>query len=239
MVAISRKIELDLIGKISNLAHHFTAALSKKENLLYIDLRTNGYKNLTFPNDDYRIVICDTGLEIENPEKICNERIEECEVGVKGLRLYIWGIKNLRDVGQDFLQKHIKMIPQRVFKRCEYNVLERIRVENSLKHLKGKDYSSFGKQIFNSHTSLAYEYQLSSSELDFLIDKARQITGVLGAKMISCSPLRSTLNIVSKNHLEEFLEIINKEYSGQFEKELNIHVLNFSAGIKSTARSMI
>ncbi|MCL4550845.1 MAG: hypothetical protein M1495_20010 [Bacteroidetes bacterium] len=91
LLDIVRKNEFGVIGKISNVAHHYTVQYGKEKKLFFTDLRTYAHKSLPLRDDKYSIVICDTSEKIVDPQKICNERIEGCEVGVKGLRLYIWG----------------------------------------------------------------------------------------------------------------------------------------------------
>lgn len=133
ILSIIRNNELLLLGKIANYAQIYTAKFQKDNKLFSIDLRTMEHKTVPIKKDEFDLVIFNTGEKVFEPQKMCNERIEECEIGVKGLRLYIWGIKNLRDVQLDFLLKHFHMLPKRIFNRILYNVKERIRVENALK----------------------------------------------------------------------------------------------------------
>lgn len=232
IMEFSRKVELELIGKISNKAHHYTVSKGKKNRLVYFDLRHDEFTTHSLPESKYKIIICDSPNIIERIEDICNERITECDVGVKGLRLYIWGITNLRDVELNFLEKHVHMIPRRVFQRCLYNVKERMRVDKAMKALKKKDYGILGEQMFNSNESLSVEYNLSSEELDYLVEESKNIEGVLGSKMISCTPHRSTLNLVESQKAEQFISLLSDAYKKKFGKEITAHILEFGEGVK-------
>ncbi|MEJ5352337.1 MAG: galactokinase family protein [Melioribacteraceae bacterium] len=223
--------DLNIIGKISNKTHYYTTLLSKKNKFFFYDLRSKEYKTIPVKNN-FEVVIIDTSERINNSLKICNERIEECEVGVKGLRLYIWGIKNLRDVGFDFLIKHYHMLPKKIFNRVLYNVKERERVEKAIESLKQNSFDEFGKYLSESHWSMSKDYELSCEECDFIVSKAMENECVVGSKMISCSPLRSTYHIVKKDCSESFINFIKYLFKEKFNQELVAYKFNFAEGIK-------
>lgn len=172
LLGIIRKAESDILGKISNIAHLYTAKFGKENKLFFIDLRTLEYKTIPIRGNNLELVIFDTGVKINNVQNMCNERIEECEVGVKGLRLYIWGIKNLRDVESDFLLRHYHMLPRRIFNRVLYNVKKRMRAENTIKFLKKNSMRDFGKCITESHWELSKDYALSNEISDFIVTQS-------------------------------------------------------------------
>ena len=236
LLNIIRKNELSTIGKISNAAHHFTVQFSKEKKLFFTDLRTQTHKSLPFCDENYSFVICDTSKKIVDPQKICNERIEECEIGVKGLRLYIWGIKSLRDVELEFLHKHLHMLPRRIFSRVLYNVKEKNRTEEALKRLKRKSVEEFGILITQSHWSLVEDYDLSFEENNFLVQESSKISGVISSKTISCSPIRSTFHLVANDKVEDFIATIEKLYENKFHSPLKTYVLKLSGGVKRISR---
>lgn len=227
-----RKNELNLVGKISNIAHHHTVQFGKERKLFYMDLRTKEHKMLSFDRDNYSLIICDSGEEIMEPQKLCNERIEECEVGIKGLRLYIWGIKNLRDVNMDFLHKHYHMLPHRIFNRILYNVRERNRSEEAVKLIRKKSFRQLGNLVIESHNDLSEDYELKNEHCDFLVNEAMKLENVLCSKMISCSPIRSTFNIVAGDNIDLFTQTMKRLYEKKFNKQLKTHSVKLTSGVK-------
>ncbi len=219
------------IGKIANKATLQCSLLAKENSLLYSDLRKDEPEHVPFDNDNCRFMIFDTREEIINPRDICNERIEECEIGVKGLKLYLWGIRNLRDIKPEFLAKHIHMIPRRVYNKCLYNVNERLRVESSREFLVKNKMQEFCGNIFQSHADLSTYYELSNEKLDFLVNAANESGLVKGAKMISCSSFRSVFSMMEKNEVANVVEILNKKYSDKFGAELTTHEFQICKGM--------
>ncbi|MGK9476762.1 galactokinase [Melioribacter sp. OK-6-Me] len=231
LLSYVHKNELELLGKISNVAQHLTIHHSKKNKFFFVDLRTLQEKQYNY-NSEYELVILDTGNKIIDSLSICNERIEECEIGVKGLRLYIWGIKNLRDVSLEFLLRHIHMLPRRIFNRILYNVKERIRVEEAIDALKKRDYRALGNIISQSHWSLSEDYGLSDESCDFIVRNSENIDCVYGSKMISCSQYRSTFQLVRKECAEDYIDHIKKLYQEKFKKELYAYRFQPAEGMR-------
>lgn len=239
LLALVRKNDLAVTGKISNLAHLYTTKFKKENRLFFIDLRTLEYKTILPKDNNFELIILDTGEKIINPQATCNERIEECEIGVKGLRLYIWGIKNLRDVQSDFLLKHYHMLPRRIFNRVLYNVGERARAENAIKHLKKNSMCDFGKCLTESHRSLSNEYELSCFKCDFIVEKSIEYKGVYGSKMISCTPKRGIFNLVNKSDSDNYINYIKHQYKEKFSEDLTVYSFRISKGIKEISSKEI
>lgn len=216
-----RNCEMNQIGKISNIAHHYTTKFASGKKIFVMDLRKKEYHSIPFRKENINIVIINTKERIPFVSDICNERISECEVGVKGLRLYIWGIKNLRDVEQNFLLRHYHMLPKKIFNRILYNVNERIRTEEAVKYLNKNLMEEFGNKITQSHWSLSNDYELSNEKCDFIVEKSSKIQGVLGSKMISCSPYRATFHLVQEEKTKQFIKKISSAYKEKFAVELD------------------
>jgi len=227
-----RKNELNLIGKISNIAHHYTVRFGKEKKIFYLDLKSLEHKILPWPDENYSLVVCDTTERSENRLQICNERIDECAIGVKGLRLYIWGIKNLRDVGMDFLLKHYHMLPKLIFARVLYNVNERIRAINAIDFLKNKSIKEFSELVIKSHCDLVRNYDIGFENCNFIVEESMKIKGVACSKMISCTPINSSFHIVENSEVENFTNIMKNLFRIKYHKELVTHIVKPSGGIK-------
>jgi galactokinase len=232
LLKLIRRNELNLIGKISNIGHHYTARYARGNKLFYMDIRDSSYKSISCKENNCSLVICDSGIVIDHPEETCNERINECEIGVKGLKLYIWGIRSLRDVKMDFLQKHIHVIPRTIYNRVLYNVKERVLAEESLSFIRKKSFREFGSNIIQSHCNLSTDYNLQNEVFDFLVSEALKVGDAYCAKMINCSPIRSTFNIVPNDKVESFVKSVSKSFENNYHKELRTYVTQFSGGVK-------
>jgi galactokinase len=230
IINTANAIENEFIGQISNRANYFSSTFGKADHLMFVDLRNNDYKYLPFNNDQFNFLLCDTNLTIKNSETICTTRIEECSVGVKALRLYIWGIKNLRDVDIEFLKRHINMIPQLVYKRCAYNVTEKQRVLDAKKTIIDQNYCGLGKEIYDSFKSIVVDYELNYPELNFLVEESKNLEGVIAAKSISCTTAKCIYLIAESNQIGNIAGKISKNYANKYKKELSTHIISTCKG---------
>ncbi len=232
IIDISSESELSVYGKISNKAMHYCSLANGGKSIKFVDLRTARVRNYEFQGNKFDFVLMGTGNSVEKPGELCNDRIEECSIGVKGLRLYIWGIKNLRDVEIKFLDKHINMLPRRIFNRCLYNVKERIRVNDALKEIRKNNFKKFAGYLFDSHDSLSTDYEVSSVELDYLVELCKNIDGIAGAKMISCSPMRSIIMLIDKTRTDSVIKKLSEKFKDKYHRNLEISRLEIENGIE-------
>jgi galactokinase len=66
--------------------------------------------------------------------------------------------------------------------------------------------------MVESHVSLQHDYQVSSPELDFLVDTAVGIDGVLGARMTGGGFGGCTVNLLQRGAGERFRSEIARAY---------------------------
>ncbi len=230
IVELAGKVEEDYFQKVSNNVHHLTNYYGKKNSILFFDVRRKIRQEFDIVSGDYRMILCITDINSSDPKKLCEEKIRECEVGVNGLKLYIWGIKKLRDVTLDFLQKHVHMLPGRVYKRCMYNVMERIRVEKAVESLQSGNVEKFGKLLIESHQSLREDYEIGSDQLDYLVYEASKLKGVVGAKGLSFSFNEGIFVVVRKEEADKVSSDLKQKYYEKYKKNLDTEIIEPADG---------
>jgi len=231
LVELAVTSEKELFGEVVSKPLYYSSLAHRENTLMYYDTRSD-YKKFLFMDDKVQFVISNTNREKKDFHQKCKERIQECEVGVKGLRLYIWGIKNLRDVEEKFLERHIHMLPKRLYSRCLYNVVARKIVEEAYKNLKFKKCEEFSRKLTETHSSLSDIYNISSEVTDELIEIAESSKLSLGNKMVSCSYFDSIISLVYKKNLEKFSKVILNSYSKNNGVQLEVENYCISQGVK-------
>jgi galactokinase len=81
-----------------------------------------------------------------------------------------------------------------------------------------------------SHQSLRYDYEVSCRELDVMVDLARRVEGVYGARMTGGGFGGSTINIVEVEHVERFRYIVARDYERFIGLKPEIYVCEASNG---------
>ena len=158
------------------------------------------------------MVICNTMAKHEHASGEYNKRREECERGVQILREFLPNIRALRDVGQLELERYKKKLPEVIYRRCRHVVTENDRVQGAAKALEQHDMSEFGKLMAQSHASLRDDYEVSSRELDIMVEIAQKQRGVFGARMTGGGFGGCTINLVEASQAESFRDNVDKEY---------------------------
>ena len=92
-------------------------------------------------------------------------------------------------------------------------IQENQRVELACTTLLSNDFTEFGQLMYSSHTGLKNQYEVSCKELDELVDIAKGIDGVLGARMMGGGFGGCTINLVRKGSVSLFEETIKEHYS--------------------------
>jgi galactokinase len=109
-------------------------------------------------------------------------------------------------------------------------VTENARVLQAGEALERHDLEQFGMLMAASHVSLRDDYEVSSDELDLMVELAQQIEGVYGARMTGGGFGGSTVNLVREETADEFRARVSVEYERSTGLKPEIYVTNAGNG---------
>lgn len=230
LVRLSLNAENEFVGVQCGIMDQFINIFGKDKTAIKLDCRSLEFEYFPFKREDLDIVLCDTQVRRMLGTSEYNVRRGQCETGVTILRHFDANIRSLRDVSLNELEDHRKEIDPVTYKRCHFVVSENERVIRACEDLQRVDYSSFGRRMFQSHQGLKDDYEVSTPELDLLVDIASTIEGVLGARMMGGGFGGCTINLVERHFVGEFKEKIRKTYNAQLGKDIKIYVSSITAG---------
>lgn len=92
--------------------------------------------------------------------------------------------------------ENLKVDPD-IIKRARHVISEIKRTQDASQVLRCKDYRKFGKLMIESHNSLRDDYEVSTPELDKLVEIACEIPGVYGSRMTGGGFGGCTVTLVS------------------------------------------
>lgn len=183
LALLAQKAEREFVGVNVGIMDQFISALGQPSHALLIDTRALTYEAVPLPETGVSLVIADTNKRRGLVDSEYNTRRTECERAVELLRQRLPAIRALRDVSLEQLEKLEGLLPEVVRKRARHVVTEDARTLDSAMALKAGDVARFGALMDLSHESLRVDYQVSSKELDAMVDAARSVDGVFGARM--------------------------------------------------------
>jgi galactokinase len=130
----------------------------------------------------------------------------------------------------DELNEHGKGLPELIFKRCRHVITENMRVLDAANALATGDLRSFGRLMAASHRSLRDDYQVSSPELDIMVDLASAREGVYGARMTGGGFGGCTVSLVGSESVPDFEREVGRGYEAATRITPEIYVCEAASG---------
>jgi galactokinase len=211
LVKICQRAEHEYVGTRCGIMDQFIAVFASSGHALILDCRSLEYQSLSVPADA-RLVICNTMVKHELASGEYNRRRADCEAGVKIFRHSLPQVHALRDVSMKDLAAHQKELPEVVCRRCRHVISENQRVLDAAEALRASDLGRFGLLMYESHRSLRDDYEVSSKELDLLVEIASSCDGVYGSRMTGGGFGGCTISLVRSESVASFRQRILNKY---------------------------
>jgi galactokinase len=234
-----QKAENEFIGVKSGIMDQFISALAQPNSALLIDTRSLDYEVVPLDLEacGYKLVAVDSAVPRSLITSAYNQRRAECEQAVRVLAplLGLGPGAQLRDVTPEQLEAYRDVLPPTLYRRARHVVTENARVLQAVTLMReglGMDHNMdrLGQLLHASHVSLHDDYEVSSRELDLLVELAEQVPGVAGARMTGAGFGGCTVNIVQESHLHEFEEQVVKRYRAHTGLPARIYVCRAVGG---------
>ena len=210
----------------------FASIHGKEQSVIRLDCRDLSYEYFPFDLTNYRIVLCNSGVKHTLAESAYNTRRQECEEGVAILKKFYPTIRSLREVSLAQVEAHRDDLPDNVYRRCRYVSGEIERVVAACEDLQRGDLGAFGQKMYETHVGLSQDYEVSCEELDFLVEAAQTLNGVIGARMMGGGFGGCSINIVNTERVEDFIESISTAYLNQYHRPLVSYVVTITNGVE-------
>ena len=223
LAKLCRRAENEFVGARVGIMDQFVSLHGKANKALLLDCRSLHYE-LRPLSTDASLVVCNTMVKHELASSEYNQRREECEAGVKHLAQMLPNVTALRDVTLEQLEKYGKDMPPVIYRRCRHVVTENARVLEAGEALVRDDRNRFGQLMYESHRSLRDDYEVSCEELDLMVELARKIEGVHGARMTGGGFGGCTVNLVAREHEENFKRFVTEGYERETKLKPEIFV---------------
>ncbi len=226
MIKLCQKAENKFVGVNCGIMDQFVSMLGEKDHALFLDCRNLSYENIPLKLGEFNVVVCNTNVKRELAGSEYNKRRATCERAVSSLKRSLPQIETLRDVSMKEFEKYKGSLDEITQKRCKHVLYENKRVLDAIKALGRNDILEFGRLMNESHESLKKNYEVSCLELDTMVNIARSINGVIGARMTGGGFGGCTVNIVKKKNINNFRSLISREYEKRTRIKPQIYICN-------------
>jgi galactokinase len=177
---LAQKAENGLVGANVGLMDQLVCALGENGFALKIDFNSLSTKKILLPKHA-RFLVINSGLKHQlahdSGDRNYKTRRAECEQALEILKVNSLGELSLNDLIST------NQLPQPLDARVRHVITENARVKEATKALKAGDLSMLGFLFNMSHTSMRYHYDVSTPEIDVLVEIAQATRGVFGARL--------------------------------------------------------
>ncbi len=226
LAKIGQSTEHNYCGVNCGIMDQFASVMGQKGKLMRLDCRSMEFEYYPFNPEDYELILIDSRVKHELADSPYNKRRASCERVAKRL-----GLETLRDATMPMLKAIRTDITAEDYFRAKYVIEEKARVLAVCEALNTGDYETVGKKMYETHTGLSEDYEVSCEELDFLNDVALEC-GVTGSRIMGGGFGGCTINLVKKNIADKFVETAKTRFKEKYGHEPKVYPVVISDGAR-------
>ena len=178
---LCQKAEHEFAGVPCGIMDQFISALGREGHLLLLDCRTRKTELVPMGDPSVALLVINTNVRHELSGGEYAGRRAQCEEAAKNL-----GVKSLRDVTPEQLEKGKSKLSGVVFRRARHVIGEIERTVHAAEGIRQSNWPAVGQLMYASHAALRDDYEVSCKELDVVVGIAEDIGykgGVYGCRM--------------------------------------------------------
>jgi galactokinase len=212
MARLCQRAENAYVGVQSGLMDQFASALGRPGAALLLDCRSLEWRPVPLPLERASLVVVHSGSTRSLDGSAYNARRAQCEAAVRVIARAHPQVRALRDVSLAMLAEASGELDHETILRCRHVITENDRVRATVTALDGGDLDAVGRLLVDSHLSLRGEFEVSSPELDALVEIATGVSGVYGARMTGAGFGGCIIALVRPDAVESLAAAIEREY---------------------------
>ncbi len=178
---LAQKAEHDYAGMPCGIMDQFISVFGQRDHAMLLDCLTEQPTLVPLNDPDIAILVINTNVKHELTGGEYAERRSQCEAAAKAL-----GVEFLRHADQHQLMKLKSDLDRLAFKRAYHVIGEDERTQRAANLMQAADWEGVGKLLYASHASLRDAFEVSTPELDLLVELSAKITpneGMYGCRM--------------------------------------------------------
>jgi len=217
LVKLCQHAENQFVGTQSGIMDQYTSLFARDRSAILLNTTSLEHRYIPLELGGVALLVVNSGVQRELASSGYNERRRECQEALRLLRKRMpeRGLRSLSDLSLDDLLQLEHTMLEVLMMRARHVIEENERVLAAVNALERDDLTTVGELLFASHTSLRDLFQVSTKELDFLVDWAMD-HGALGARLIGGGFGGVTLHLVQEDQAAGYAEKITVAYRKAF-----------------------
>jgi len=208
----AQRAENEYVGVMCGLMDQFAATFGEPGAAMLLDCRSLDHRAVPLPTEEVALVVCHSGSPRRLEASEYNERRASCAAAVATIAAFEPEVRALRDVTPGMLAAVGDHLDPTTRRRVEHVVTENGRVGDVVAALDAGDLAAVGRLFAESHASLRDGYEVSSPELDLLVEIATGTPGVVGARLTGAGFGGCTINLVRRDAVPALRAAVERDY---------------------------
>jgi len=180
LARVAHRAEHGFVGVPVGVMDPMACSLAAPERALLLDTQTLRYENVAFPAH-LELAVVDSGQRHEHASGGYRTRRTECEAAAAALGVHL--LCELDQVADGALRLAAAALTPKLHARVSHVLAENRRVAEAADALRRGDGESLGRLLAASHASLRDDFEVSTPEIDALVEIASAVPGCLGARL--------------------------------------------------------
>lgn len=227
---MAQRSEREFAGVNCGLMDQYASLFGKAGHFMKLDCRNNSFEYVPAELGEYALLLVDSRVKHGLASTSYNKRRQECQQGLSYIQKQFPRIRSLRDADKRILLATQKLMPETIFKKLRYVTEENERVQQVAQALAKGDLEQVGACMFATHEGLKHDYEVSCAEVDLLVDIAKSMPYVLGARIMGGGFGGCTINLLKKSEIPAFTKLVAAQYQMSRGKEAKFYEVKITDG---------
>jgi galactokinase len=218
MALLGQRAENQWVGVNCGIMDQMISAAGIANHALLIDCRSLETQSVPLPANTAAVVL-DTATRRGLVDSAYNERRAQCESAAK-----FFGVKALRDVSVEQFEAAAAQLDLVTRRRARHVITENDRTLHAAESMRRGDPIGLGCLMRQSHVSLRDDFEVSSRELNLMVECAERQAGCYGARMTGAGFAGCAVALVRSDLAQQFGQNVTKEYQNATGLAPNVYV---------------
>ncbi|MDR0456706.1 MAG: galactokinase [Treponema sp.] len=211
-----------------NLADYLIGLSARNDQLLIVDESSLSVTKIKSPFSRCKFILMDSRVPRLGVDTELAARRDELKAGLEMLSQGREGA-SFREFATMDIMDSMGNLPEEIRRRSLHVVQEIRRVLDAGDYLQRADLPGFSRLIFHSHESLRDLYEVSCPETDWMVKRAQETIGVLGARMTGQGFGGCTYTIIKNEAVKGYRERLD-DYERIFGFRPGIYEVKIATG---------
>ena len=196
---------------------------------MMIDFQDFSVTKYTLPSQGYKFYLFNSGQKHNLVDTEYNIRRATCDSAVRQVHAIDPRVETLRQMTASHIMNIVD--GETAKKRCIHVIEENARVQSAATVLSGGNIEDLGPLMNQSHRSLSQNFEVSTPEIDYLVNQSIKINNILGARIMGGGFGGCTINLVKGELQDSNIEKLKENYKCKTGFDIDIIEVKPSDGV--------